>query len=68
MSKINSFYKDGVIDFKCKYKPILGRPIVYVEDKLWYKFQIDELYEYDDTYIASSKTLLGIDGEKYRDR
>lgn len=64
MSKVKDFYDKGVIDFTCKIKPVLGKPILYVENKDWYKFQVDELYEIDSVYIVSSRTLLDVNGIK----
>lgn len=63
MSKIVDFHKDGIIRFNYDYKPTVGRPILYVENKTWYKFQVDEVQELlDGTFDAICTTLIQIDG------
>ena len=65
MSKIEKFYKDGFIEFIVNFNPIINRPIMYIEDKVWYQFSVDEINVLDDDkFKVTSRTMLSIDGKK----
>lgn len=65
MSKIEKFYKDGFIEFIVNFNPIINRPIMYVEGKVWYQFSVDEINVLDNNkFKVTSRTMLAIDGKK----
>lgn len=64
MSKIEKFYKEGSIEFIVNFIPIINRPIMYVEDKVWYQFSVDEINVLDDNkFKVTSRNMLDIDGK-----
>ena len=65
MSKIEKFYKDGFIEFIVNFNPIINRPIMYIEDKVWYQFSVDEINVLDDDkFKVTSRNMIAIDGKK----
>ena len=65
MRKIEKFYKDGFIEFIVNFNPIINRPIMYVEGKVWYQFSVDEINVLDNNkFKVTSRTMLVIDGKK----
>lgn len=65
MSKIKKFYKDGFIECIVKFNPIINRPIIYIEDKVWYQFSVDEINILEDNkFKIISRNMLSIDGKK----
>lgn len=63
MSKVTEFYKYGEVRFNYNHEPIIGRPVLYVKNGTWYKFQVDDVQKLlDGTFDAISRTMVEIDG------